>query len=68
MAFLFCFIGCLTENEYEPTTVLLLGALRVNPERPVLVKNACLALASLLRLSGNIQQLFVFTNCKICFY
>ncbi|XP_075628080.1 serine/threonine kinase-like domain-containing protein STKLD1 isoform X2 [Balearica regulorum gibbericeps] len=43
--------GCLTENEYEPTTALLLDALRMNPERPVLVKNACLALASLLRLS-----------------
>ncbi|KFQ23663.1 putative inactive protein kinase-like SgK071, partial [Mesitornis unicolor] len=43
--------GCLTENEYEPTTVLLLDALRMNPERPLLVKNTCLALASLLRLS-----------------
>ncbi|NXC16973.1 STKL1 protein, partial [Corythaeola cristata] len=43
--------GCLTENEYEPTTALLLDALRKTPERPVLVKNACLALASLLRLS-----------------
>ncbi|XP_075295758.1 serine/threonine kinase-like domain-containing protein STKLD1 isoform X4 [Opisthocomus hoazin] len=43
--------GCVTENEYEPTTALLLDALRMNPERPVLVKNACLALASLLRLS-----------------
>ncbi|XP_026716359.1 serine/threonine kinase-like domain-containing protein STKLD1 isoform X4 [Athene cunicularia] len=43
--------GCLTENEYEPTTALLLDALRMNLGRPVLVKNACLALASLLRLS-----------------
>ncbi|NXL01810.1 STKL1 protein, partial [Mesembrinibis cayennensis] len=43
--------GCLTENEYEPTTALLLEALRMNLERPVLVKNACLGLASLLRLS-----------------
>ncbi|KFQ93000.1 putative inactive protein kinase-like SgK071, partial [Nipponia nippon] len=43
--------GCLTDNEYEPTTALLLEALRMNLERPVLVKNACLALASLLRLS-----------------
>ncbi|XP_010081764.1 PREDICTED: serine/threonine kinase-like domain-containing protein STKLD1, partial [Pterocles gutturalis] len=43
--------GCLTENEYEPTTTLLLDALRMNLERPMLVKNACLALASLLRLS-----------------
>ncbi|KAM6047160.1 serine/threonine kinase-like domain-containing protein STKLD1 isoform 4-T4 [Theristicus caerulescens] len=46
--------GCLTENEYEPTTALLLEALRMNLERPVLVKNACLALASLLRLSDDI--------------
>ncbi|XP_054076680.1 serine/threonine kinase-like domain-containing protein STKLD1 [Rissa tridactyla] len=43
--------GCLSENDYEPTTALLLDALRMNPERPLLVKNACLALASLLRLS-----------------
>ncbi|XP_025918055.1 serine/threonine kinase-like domain-containing protein STKLD1 isoform X2 [Apteryx rowi] len=43
--------GCLTENEYESTTALLLDALRMNLERPVLVKNACQALASLLRLS-----------------
>ncbi|NWV01528.1 STKL1 protein, partial [Upupa epops] len=43
--------GCLAENEYEPTTALLLNALRMSPERPVLVKSACLALASLLRLS-----------------
>ncbi|XP_068771194.1 serine/threonine kinase-like domain-containing protein STKLD1 isoform X2 [Struthio camelus] len=43
--------GCLAENEYESTTALLLDALRMNPERPVLVKNACQALASLLRLS-----------------
>ncbi|KFP32911.1 putative inactive protein kinase-like SgK071, partial [Colius striatus] len=43
--------GCLTESEYEPMTALLLDTLRMNPGRPVLVKNACLALASLLRLS-----------------
>ncbi|NWS74032.1 STKL1 protein, partial [Crotophaga sulcirostris] len=43
--------GCLTEDDYEPTTALLLDALRMNPERPVLTKNACLALASLLRMS-----------------
>ncbi|XP_074701959.1 serine/threonine kinase-like domain-containing protein STKLD1 isoform X6 [Strix aluco] len=46
--------GCLTENEYEPTTALLLDALRMNLGRPVLVKNACLALASLLRLSDDV--------------
>ncbi|NXL35062.1 STKL1 protein, partial [Glaucidium brasilianum] len=43
--------GCIIEDEYEPTTALLLDALRMNLRRPVLVKNAFLALASLLRLS-----------------
>ncbi|NXU47101.1 STKL1 protein, partial [Turnix velox] len=43
--------GCISENDYEPTTGLLVDALRMNPKRPILVKNACLALASLLRLS-----------------
>ncbi|NXJ84914.1 STKL1 protein, partial [Trogon melanurus] len=55
--------GCLTEEEYEPTTALLLEALRVNSERPVLVKNACLALASLLRLS-EIAALRFITDAK----
>ncbi|XP_064891785.1 serine/threonine kinase-like domain-containing protein STKLD1 isoform X18 [Columba livia] len=48
------FQGCLTEDEYEPTTALLLDALRMNLGRPVLVKNTCLALASLLRLSEDV--------------
>ncbi|NWV14457.1 STKL1 protein, partial [Ptilonorhynchus violaceus] len=43
--------GSLTDSDYEPTTALLLDALRMNPERAVLVKNGCLALASLVRLS-----------------
>ncbi|NWX06339.1 STKL1 protein, partial [Caloenas nicobarica] len=55
--------GCLTENEYEPTTALLLDVLRMNLERPVLVKNACLALASLLRLS-EIPALRFITDSK----
>ncbi|NXW62397.1 STKL1 protein, partial [Eurystomus gularis] len=55
--------GCLTENEYEPTTALLLDALRMNPERPLLVKNTCLALASLLRLS-EIPALRLITDSK----
>ncbi|NWX17366.1 STKL1 protein, partial [Aegotheles bennettii] len=55
--------GCLTEDEYEPTTALLLGALRMGPERPLLVKNACLALASLLRLS-EIAALRFITDSK----
>ncbi|XP_074968786.1 serine/threonine kinase-like domain-containing protein STKLD1 isoform X4 [Phalacrocorax aristotelis] len=55
--------GCLTENDYEPTTVLLLDVLRMNLERPVLVKNACLALASLLRQS-EISALRFITDSK----
>ncbi|NXR72330.1 STKL1 protein, partial [Pycnonotus jocosus] len=43
--------GCLTDSDYEPAAALLLDALRMNPERAVLVKNGCLALASLVRLS-----------------
>ncbi|NWT74186.1 STKL1 protein, partial [Prunella himalayana] len=43
--------GCLTGSDYEPTAALLLDAVRMNPERAVLVKNGCLALASLVRLS-----------------
>ncbi|XP_075761383.1 serine/threonine kinase-like domain-containing protein STKLD1 isoform X1 [Pelodiscus sinensis] len=56
--------GCLTENQYEPTTLLLLDALRMNPERPVLVKNACLALASLLRISELPAFRFIVTDTK----
>ncbi|NXS20447.1 STKL1 protein, partial [Mystacornis crossleyi] len=43
--------GCVADSDYEPTAALLLDALRMNPERVVLVKNGCLALASLVRLS-----------------
>ncbi|KAI1232160.1 hypothetical protein IHE44_0007222, partial [Lamprotornis superbus] len=43
--------GCFTDSDYEPTAALLLDALRMNPKRAVLVKNGCLALASLVRLS-----------------
>ncbi|NWY56214.1 STKL1 protein, partial [Chionis minor] len=55
--------GCLIKNDYEPTTALLLDALRMNPGRPVLVKNACLALVSLLRLS-EIPALRFITDSK----
>ncbi|XP_032867891.2 serine/threonine kinase-like domain-containing protein STKLD1 isoform X5 [Tyto alba] len=55
--------GCLTENEYEPTTVLLMDVIRMNLGRPLLVKNACLALASLLRLS-EIPALRFITDSK----
>ncbi|XP_074976718.1 serine/threonine kinase-like domain-containing protein STKLD1 isoform X5 [Caretta caretta] len=56
--------GCLTENQYEPTTLLLLDALRMNPERPVLVKNTCLALASLLRISELSAFRLIVTDTK----
>ncbi|XP_074871959.1 serine/threonine kinase-like domain-containing protein STKLD1 [Carettochelys insculpta] len=56
--------GCLVENQYEPTTLLLLDALRMNPERPVLVKNACLALASLLRISEQSAFRLITTDTK----
>ncbi|KAJ7406348.1 serine/threonine kinase-like domain-containing protein STKLD1 isoform X4 [Willisornis vidua] len=55
--------GCLTDNDYEPTTALLLDALRMNPERAVLVKNGSLALASLLRVS-EIAALTFITDSK----
>nr|XP_020634818.1 serine/threonine kinase-like domain-containing protein STKLD1 isoform X2 [Pogona vitticeps] len=45
--------GCIDEAHYEPYALLLLEALRRHPARPVLAKNACLALASLLRTSGK---------------
>ncbi|NXG06265.1 STKL1 protein, partial [Sakesphorus luctuosus] len=55
--------GCLTDNDYEPTTTLLLDALRMNPGRAVLVKNGSLALASLLRVS-EIAALTFITDSK----
>ncbi|NXF09702.1 STKL1 protein, partial [Smithornis capensis] len=55
--------GCLADNDYEPTTALLLDALRTNPERAVLVKNGCLALASLLRVS-EIAALTLITDSE----
>ncbi|NXP24884.1 STKL1 protein, partial [Scytalopus superciliaris] len=54
---------CLTHLDYGPTTALLLDALRMNPERAVLVKNGCLALASLLRVS-EIAALTFITDSK----
>ncbi|XP_042710253.2 serine/threonine kinase-like domain-containing protein STKLD1 isoform X5 [Chrysemys picta bellii] len=56
--------GCLIESQYEPTTLLLLDALRMNPERPVLVKNTCLALASLLRISELSAFRLIVTDTK----
>ncbi|KFO87616.1 putative inactive protein kinase-like SgK071, partial [Buceros rhinoceros silvestris] len=56
--------GCLTEAEYEPTTALLLEALWMNPGSPVLVKSACLALASLLRLS-EVSALRLIMDSKV---
>ncbi|NXC47102.1 STKL1 protein, partial [Penelope pileata] len=42
---------CVAENDYEPITALLMDAIRMNLQRPMLVKNSCLALASLIRIS-----------------
>ncbi|NXQ32473.1 STKL1 protein, partial [Alaudala cheleensis] len=55
--------GCFTDSDYEPTAALLLDALRMNPERAVLVRNGCLALASLVRLS-EIAALAVLLDPK----
>ncbi|NXA03190.1 STKL1 protein, partial [Sapayoa aenigma] len=55
--------GCLADDDYEPTTALLLDAVRTNSERAALVKNGCLALASLLRLS-EIAALTFITDSK----
>ncbi|NWI84656.1 STKL1 protein, partial [Pitta sordida] len=55
--------GCLADHDYEPTTVILLDALRTNPERAALVKNGCLALASLLRVSET-AALTLITDSK----
>ncbi|XP_017929783.2 serine/threonine kinase-like domain-containing protein STKLD1 isoform X4 [Manacus vitellinus] len=55
--------GCLTDSDYEPTTALLLEALRMNPERAMLMKNGCLALASFIRVS-EIAALTFITDSK----
>ncbi|NXS09384.1 STKL1 protein, partial [Neodrepanis coruscans] len=51
--------GCLDDYDYEPTTALLLDAVRTNQERAMLVKNGCLALASLLRMSELAALTFI---------
>ncbi|XP_060107077.1 serine/threonine kinase-like domain-containing protein STKLD1 [Heteronotia binoei] len=56
--------GCVDEVNYEPYSLLLLNALRLHPERPVLAKNACLALASLLRTSELSGFRFIVTDDK----
>ncbi|XP_043913755.1 serine/threonine kinase-like domain-containing protein STKLD1 isoform X2 [Protopterus annectens] len=43
--------GCLTEDQYEITVLLLLDALRTHLEKHGVIKNAYLALASLVRVS-----------------
>ncbi|XP_060126547.1 serine/threonine kinase-like domain-containing protein STKLD1 [Zootoca vivipara] len=56
--------GCIDEVNYEPYSLLILEALRNHPERPVLAKNACLALASLLRTSELCGFRFIVTDEK----
>ncbi|XP_061460476.1 serine/threonine kinase-like domain-containing protein STKLD1 [Rhineura floridana] len=56
--------GCIDEANYETYSMLLLEALRQHPERPVLAKNACLALASLLRTSELCGFRFIVTDEK----
>ncbi|KAM4663364.1 serine/threonine kinase-like domain-containing protein STKLD1 [Discoglossus pictus] len=46
-----CLKGCVGEKQIESVTWVLLDSLQTHPERPVMVKNVCLALASLLRIS-----------------
>ncbi|KAL7980922.1 hypothetical protein Chor_002076 [Crotalus horridus] len=56
--------GCIDEVKYEPYSLLLLEAMRQHPDSPVLVKNACLALASLLRTSELAGFRFIVTDQK----
>ncbi|XP_062816313.1 serine/threonine kinase-like domain-containing protein STKLD1 isoform X5 [Anolis carolinensis] len=54
--------GVAEEEAHDPYAVLLMEALRRHKERPVLAKNACLALAALLRTSDLAGFRFVMTD------
>ncbi|XP_067328089.1 serine/threonine kinase-like domain-containing protein STKLD1 [Anolis sagrei] len=54
--------GIAEEEAHDPYALLLMEALRRHKERPVLAKNACLALAALLRTSDLSGFRFILTD------
>ncbi|XP_069465452.1 serine/threonine kinase-like domain-containing protein STKLD1 [Ambystoma mexicanum] len=56
-----CFAG---GDQEEEVTQILLKAIKKHPTRPILVKNACLALASLLRTSEVAAFIFLIPKAE----
>nr|XP_060613730.1 serine/threonine kinase-like domain-containing protein STKLD1 [Anolis sagrei ordinatus] len=54
--------GIAEEEAHDPYALLLMEALRRHKERPILAKNACLALAALLRTSDLSGFRFILTD------